>query len=106
MAKLAGAIVTGRSVTRLGYTRNWSNVKATGKVSNSQYGGQLIEVETPKGNRSIAVRSFTGVIEQSGTQVYFSGGKAVRSDTTKIRSVVADVVLGKGHNLKVANAKF
>lgn len=109
MAKLSlkGAVVTGRSVTRLGYTRNWNAVTATGKVSTSKYGGTLIEVAKPNGQlRSINESSFTGLIKVGTTEMYFSAGKSVKTATEKVKTVLADVVLGKGHNQKVADAKL
>lgn len=104
--KLKGAVVTGRNVNRFGYTRNWNAVQATGKTSESKYGGTMIEVETPKGTLSINQKSFTGVIKSGKTKVFFSGGRAVKSATPKVQQVVADVVLGKGHNVRVAKSKY
>jgi len=107
MASLKGAVVTGRSVTRLGYTRNWNAVKATGKVSKSQHGGKLIEVETANGKtRSINEKSFTGLIQTPKAEMYFSGGRLIKSASDKVKQVLADVVVGKGHNVKVADSKY
>jgi len=105
--KLQGAVVTGRSVTNRGYTRNWNAAEATGKTSESKYGGgTLIEIETPKGTRSINQKTFTGMIKAGETELFFSGGRAVKSATPKVQKVLADVVLGKGHNVRVADSKY
>jgi len=103
---LQSASLTGQSVTNAGYTRNWLNVRPTGVIRESKHGGQLIEVETPKGIRSINLSRFTGAIKASDQTLSYSGGRAVKSPTAKIRKVIADVVLGKGHNVRVANARF
>lgn len=102
---LAGAVISGVAVNRSGYTRNWQSVKATGEVREGRY-GQVIGIETPQGKRQITLSRFTGVISGKGQVVYYSGGRVVKSDTRKIRQTLADVVLGKGQNKKVARARY
>jgi imidazolonepropionase-like amidohydrolase len=102
---LKGAVLTGRSVTKYGYTRNWNGAKATGKSFKTKDGRTLIQVATPKGKRMINEGTFTGLIKAGKTEQFFSGGRPVKSASNKVRNVLADVVLGKGNNVKVAEAK-
>jgi hypothetical protein len=103
---LKGAVFTGTNLNRFGYVRHWKAAVATGVNKNSQHGGQLVEVTVRGVNRMINVSSFTGMIQQSGQSIYFESGKVVRDPTDAIRAALGDIVLGKGHNLKVAESKY
>lgn len=107
--ELKGAVLTGTNLNRFGYTRHWKSATATGEKRDSKNGGQLVEVEvTRKGEtvkRMVNVSSFTGLIQQSGQSIYFDSGKVVRDPTNAVCAALGDVVLGKGKNQKVANAK-
>jgi hypothetical protein len=102
---LAGAVISGVAVNRAGYSRNWQSVRATGNVRDGRH-GQVIEIDTPKGLRSITLSRFTGVISGKGQTVFYSAGRVVKNDTRKVRQALADVVLGKGQNKKVARARY
>lgn len=106
--ELKGAVLTGTNLNRFGYVRKWKGATATGKKSDSQNGGQLVEVEvTRKGTTNklkLNVSSFTGMIQQSGETIYFEAGKVVRDPTDTVRSTL-DIVLGKGKNQKSATVK-